>query len=505
MHIPDKYREHYDRLARSHPWMREMRDEPCTFQAEKVQGSGELPKGDAVAILRKVAADKTDVSSDDLLRYAVGADMVPDALDTLADMVERDYVRREHYYNRVRELAIERDKWKAKANCVHDYEEGVCDGNPFIKKWTCRKCGHETLLDGKAEGSSKVRAGSSSAKRAAAVERLRDYENWSNRFYDTSLTKAVIGVESCGCTWQENRDALIDLLTDDDGVARSNDGVTNIEWYAKNDLRKLCDLGIDGNMSCNDCPNQCVETEEGTPPEECQRRLLEWLLSPHVDDCGQNTDMSEKGVDCVCSDGEMSENNAHSNVTQEDGASLSELSWNLSDSRENLESDLLALIEKWRCYDGNYVFVYGSVMYAQIKELLDRQAAIIERELCAQCEWPSVAAQPDTEAYDRIDELTAERDSLAEELSKAQELCAARGKTIESLERFVADRKEKFKDQIVQKTEYCKTLKADRDQYRKLYEAAMSTDYAQVTRERDGLRDQIKQIRSIITDETPDD
>ena len=185
------------------------------------------------------------------------------------------------------------------------------------------------------------------------------------------------------------------------------------------------------------------------------------------------------------------------NVTQEEYTSLSELSGNLSDSREKLEADVRVRSIR--------PSTYLDCTYDDVMRWLDRQAAITERELCAQCDWPSVAAQPDTEAYDRIDELTAERDSLAEELSKAQELCAARGKTIESLERFVADRKEKFKDQLVQKTEYCKTLKADREQYRKLYEAAMSTDYAQVTRERDELREQIKQIRSIITDETPDD
>ena len=31
MHIPDKYRDRYDNLARSHPWMREMRDETETI------------------------------------------------------------------------------------------------------------------------------------------------------------------------------------------------------------------------------------------------------------------------------------------------------------------------------------------------------------------------------------------------------------------------------------------------------------------------------------------
>ena len=39
MIIPEKYRERYDRLAASHPWMREMRDE-------------QAPEGDAVELMR---------------------------------------------------------------------------------------------------------------------------------------------------------------------------------------------------------------------------------------------------------------------------------------------------------------------------------------------------------------------------------------------------------------------------------------------------------------------
>lgn len=105
MRIPEKYRERYDRLAMSHPWMREMRDETNGIDGETNGIADEitLPDGDAVAILRKVAADKTDVSSDDLLRYAVGADMVPDALDTIADMVERDYVKLSEYGRAIRD------------------------------------------------------------------------------------------------------------------------------------------------------------------------------------------------------------------------------------------------------------------------------------------------------------------------------------------------------------------------------------------------------------------
>ena len=58
--------------------------------------------------------------------------------------------------------------------------------------------------------------------------------------------------------------------------------MTNLEWLWEHDRDKLRDLGIDGDMSCRACPNGCVETEEGTPPEECQRRLVEWLMAEHI-------------------------------------------------------------------------------------------------------------------------------------------------------------------------------------------------------------------------------
>lgn len=102
-------------------------------------------------------------------------------------------------------------------------------------------------------------------------------------------------------------------------------------------------------------------------------------------------------------------------------ASLKDLSddtQNLTDSREKLEADASELVADYAAS--------GSVcdaLYQGILALLNRQAAITERELCAKCEWPSLAAQPDQEAYDRItelqvqvDRLTSERDNLADDL-----------------------------------------------------------------------------------------
>ena len=172
----------------------------------------EPPEGDAVAILRKAASYDGDYSnSSEALRRLTGTTTVYYALEKLADMVERDYVRREEYDNEreallnklvavddafndlkaehnglkalqnhvmsERNQAIaERDEWKAKA-------ESALHENPYVglvrgKQWErteisdyyCGRCGwkvtdHDSYcpecggaLHG---GSNKVRAGSS--------------------------------------------------------------------------------------------------------------------------------------------------------------------------------------------------------------------------------------------------------------------------------------------------------------------------------------------------------
>ncbi len=72
------------------------------------------------------------------------------------------------------------------------------------------------------------------------------------------------------------------------------------------------------------------------------------------------------------------------------------------DSRELILTDLEKKTREWRDYDGNYMRIYSDVAYAQMKELLDRQAAITERE---------VLSHPD-ERDEQIAEMTAERDVL---------------------------------------------------------------------------------------------
>jgi hypothetical protein len=128
MHIPDKYRDRYDRLAASHPWMREMVDE-------------QPPEGDVVAILRKWAnfwgvSHSTHTQCD--------SNWEKTTMLALADMIERDYVRREKLDAEMRafeklqsvkeEIIAERDEWKAKA------EQAERAMNKAAGKWAKADC-----------------------------------------------------------------------------------------------------------------------------------------------------------------------------------------------------------------------------------------------------------------------------------------------------------------------------------------------------------------------------
>lgn len=98
------------------------------------------------------------------------------------------------------------------------------------------------------------------------------------------------------------------------------------------------------------------------------------------------------------------------------------------DSREKLEADAIQLAQNIWHQGQNYANGVREIRHIawqerDIIELLDRQAAITERELCKQCDWPSLAAQPDLESQERIAELTAQVDELAQQLTNARADC----------------------------------------------------------------------------------
>lgn len=164
---------------------------------------------------------------------------------------------------------------------------------------------------------------------------------------------------------------------------------------------------------------------------------------------------------------------AHSKSQSKDAPTLSEQSESLSDeadSREKLLADLEKQVRVWHDYDGNFMRIYDSVAYAQVKELLDRQAAITERELCKQCDWPSLAAQPDEEAYERIANLT---DDLETAYAKNRVLRAHISKMQNGRNGWHI-KAEKLQKQVDELTTELTTCKHDSEQYRDLFSEALT-------------------------------
>ena len=92
-----------------------------------------------------------------------------------------------------------------------------------------------------------------------------------------------------------------------------------------------------------------------------------------------------------------------------------------ADSRELILTDLEKKTREWHDYDGNYMRIYSDVAYAQMKELLDRQAAITEEK--TRCKWVTASAEEIAAWRSKAEklqvqvyELTAERDKLQEQL-----------------------------------------------------------------------------------------
>lgn len=280
-----------------------------------------------------------------------------------------------------------------------------------------------------------------SAKRAAAVERLRDYENWSDHVKKSTLAKAVIGADSWGSTWQENRDALIDLLTDDDGL-RNNDGVAAEHGATR--MTNLERLFVDSEQFRQAVSAFAFANSDDCPTSPTQ--MVDWLMAPYVDaqskdqskmepnmteqseslsdDCGQIADMSQKSADCVRSEREMSANDdlaPESDVTadavdaNDETATCNNSTENvIHDSREKLEADAIQLAQNIWHQGQNYANGVREVRHIAWQErdvikLLDRQAAITRKT--EQAAWIQ-------QANGLIHEANVERDELRDELAK---------------------------------------------------------------------------------------
>ena len=94
-----------------------------------------------------------------------------------------------------------------------------------------------------------------------------------------------------------------------------------------------------------------------------------------------------------------------------------------ADSRELILTDLEKKTREWHDYDGNYMRIYSGVAYAQMKELLDRQAAITEEQ--TRCKWVTASADEIAawrskaeKLKEQVYELTAERERYREKFGK---------------------------------------------------------------------------------------
>lgn len=283
---------------------------------------------DPVAIMRKVA--NGDEVTGNAMRKEVGGTDWSDALLILADMVERDYVRRDDYDFTVEMLncmKAERDEWIAKYD---DAEATIGRMQEVIDDHVDEIVDLETEVDelkAKAEGSSKVRVGQS-----------------------------------------------------------------NLEWLLENDRDFVTDW-ISKASYCRHCAfwDDC-DGSMGSEDPKCIRGNREWLMASH-EDCGNLADTSKKDADCAPLIDHDLNAKVLDVLKNAPGWAKEEISDNLRksqdseiDSREQLESDTCSLIT--RMIDDAYNMGLHEASWCAnkqsihecVKELLDRQATITKVE-----------------------------------------------------------------------------------------------------------------------------
>ena len=282
---------------------------------------------------------------------------------------------------RCKRLEAERDEWKAEAARLK--KEVAAYTNQAIRMYDDTKAQAELdvknelrelkiKLDsweykyGKLEAERdewKVKAEAKSAKRAVAVERLKQLDE----FGGGSFEYAILGSDKMAWSYMDKRDALIDLLTDS--------------------------------------PMDAHGTANGTCPDANRTAS---------NDYGQTADMSRKNADCVRNDGFMSENDVRADdVDANDGSVTCNISGeNVTDSREKLEVDVRKFVYSKGWFDDGIEPDSKPYIMELFIEWLNRQAAITKSE-CA-----NTNAQRLGELHGLLDEAAREREKLREELAE---------------------------------------------------------------------------------------
>ena len=249
--------------------------------------------------------------------------------------------------------------------------------------------------------------------RAEAVERLKN--NVGARFSPGAIVYALLDGRCGSVDWSLECDAILDLLTDDDGVARSNDGATNLDWLYENDD------GFAYNVN-----NWVID--DGYGSSETWEMARKWLMAPHVDANDYftpKTDVSAGDVDAndgtvttmplkvpsetivngervrgipkigwseqtaekmeglvdskpICSTQDAEPTNCTTEGENDAQAAREHAQTADADSREKLEADVRDFCERFLRWDA------GNGCELLMLELLDRQAEITKAE---QREW----------------------------------------------------------------------------------------------------------------------
>ena len=302
---------------------------------------------------------------------------------------------RKRYSEQIDGLRTERDEWKAKADDAQAYIDQcwseVIDGyeknttnleaeidelraerNEAIRAMKAAQDAMERARDerdewkAKAEGSSKVRAGSS--KRAAAVERLRTLDAYTAGL-ESIVDELARGVDTDRLNYHVEIEHIIDLLTDDDGL-RSNDGVvrSNLEWMYDTDcvFQTVCAMFADHRVIA-----MGVDDESGSAHD--------WLMAPHVD--------AQRDGDVTPSKPIGQFNASKSEETAGIHAAKGDIR-DFDDSREKLEANIWAGCDHLTMVERGEVLV--NVPWRKLLGWLDLLEAIVEREFagryCRECQ-----------------------------------------------------------------------------------------------------------------------
>jgi hypothetical protein len=314
-------------LEEQYAWMNAEHQEPnpdCSAMLYKTftgnMCSHYEPKDGVVAILREAARNLSDYhDAGEALRRLTDTTNVYHALETLADMVERDYVRRE---------SIEE---------VMNNDRALVDENSMF---------------------------------ARELLKLR-----------VELEKATNNLNSAN---EDFENARAELVAERDEWKAKAESQSNLEWL----------YGYDDELAGY---IDSYVADEGYGYAETLGLAHKWLTEPHMDDCGQNSDMPD-----ACED--------------TDSAVCVQKCPN--DSREKLENDVWSGCDHLTMLERGTVLV--NVPWGRLLGWLDRQAEITKREWCdEQGFWN--CAEDAVMLSAQVVQLIHERDELQSKLAEYED------------------------------------------------------------------------------------